>query len=87
MFYYQLVDFTLQIIYAFQFPLAAALSCEAVLATSPHVVDKLQLFLCKDLLLQQLLEVIPVQIHNPLYRERQPHLKAPEQKNKGKPKQ
>ncbi|TNN59067.1 hypothetical protein EYF80_030701 [Liparis tanakae] len=51
-----LVDFTLQVVYAVQFPLATALSREAILAAPPHVVDELQLFLREDLLLQQLLE-------------------------------
>lgn len=42
-------------------------------------MDKLQLFLRKDLLLQQLLEVISAQIHNPVYREWQLHLRTPKQ--------
>lgn len=48
---YQLVDFTLQIIYAVQFSLAASLSCEAVFAASSHIMDKVQLFTSKGMLL------------------------------------
>lgn len=42
-------------------------------------MDKLQLFSRKDLLLQQLLEVISAQIHDPVYREWQLHLRTPAQ--------
>lgn len=48
---YQLVDFTLQIIYAVQFSLAASLSCEAVFAASSHIMDKVQLFTREGMLL------------------------------------
>lgn len=77
--FYQLVDFTLQVVDAVEFPLAATLSCEPVFAASPHVVDKLQLFSCKDVLLQQLLEVVPTQIHDPVDREWQLHLRTKEE--------
>lgn len=78
-FLYQFGDFTLQIVYAVEFSLAAALSSEAVLAAASHVVNELQLFSCEDVLLQQLLEVVSAQIHDPVDRERQMHLKRPEQ--------
>lgn len=45
-------------------------------------MDKLQLFAREDLLLQQLLEVISAQVHNPVDRERQLHLGTPEQEIK-----
>ena len=67
--FYQFVDFTLQIIDAVELPLAATLSCEAVFAAPSHIMDKVQLFARKNLLLQQLLEVISAQIHNPVDRE------------------
>lgn len=76
--FYQLVDFTLQVVDAVELPLAAALGRETVFAASSHVVHKLQLLACEDLLLQQLLEVVPAQVHDPVQGERQLHLRKQE---------
>lgn len=78
-FFYQLGDFTLQVVNAVELSLPASLSSEAVFTAPSHIVDKLQLFLRKGPLLQQLLEVISAQVHNPVYREGQLHLRTAEQ--------
>lgn len=41
---HQLADFTFQVLNAVQFPLAAALSCNPVLAAPADIVDELELF-------------------------------------------
>lgn len=68
---YQFIDFTLQVVYAVELSLSAALGGEAVFAAPSHVVHKFQLLPREDVLLQQLLEVCPAQIHHPFDRERQ----------------
>lgn len=73
---YQFVDFTLQVVNALQFPLAAAPSSQSVLAASPHAVDKVELLLGQVRLLQKLLEVVPAQVHDPLHREWQVNLQT-----------
>lgn len=77
-FLYQFADFTLQVVDAVQLPLAAALGGQPVFAAAPHVVHKLELLLREGLLLQQLLEVVSAQVHDPVDGERQVHLRRPE---------
>lgn len=77
-FLYQFADFTLQVVDAVQLPLAAALGGQPVFAAAPHVVHKLELLLREGLLLQQLLEVVSAQVHDPVDGERQVHLRQPE---------
>lgn len=76
---YQFIDFTLKVVYAVEFSLSTAPSCEAIFAAPSHVVDKLQLLLREDLLFQKLLEFVPAQIHDPVDGERQLDLGTPEQ--------
>lgn len=75
-FLYQFADFTLQVVDAVQLPLAAALRGQPVLAAAPHVVHEFQLLRREGVLLQQLLEVIPAQVHHPVDGEGQVHLWA-----------
>lgn len=56
---YQLLDFRLQVLYAVELPLAAALGGDPVLAPPPDVVDAVQLLWGQLVHPQQGLEVIP----------------------------
>lgn len=76
---YQFIDFTLEVVYAVQLSLPAALGRQAVFAAPPHVVHKLQLLPREDLPLQELLEVVPAQVHNPVDGEGQLDLGRPEE--------
>lgn len=71
---HQFSDLTLQVQDAVEFPLAAALRCNAVLTPPPHVMDKLKLFRGQFVHFHQHLEVIPWKICDLIYGERQLHL-------------
>lgn len=55
---HQLLDLRLQVLYAVQLPLAAALGGDPVLAPPPDVVDAVQLLRCQLVHFQQGLEVV-----------------------------
>lgn len=71
---HQFLDFTLQVVYAVKFPLAAATGCNPVFAPSADVMHNIELLPCEALLLQHLLEVVPAQRHDLIHGERQRHL-------------
>lgn len=55
---HQSFNFTLQVVDAVKFPLAAATSSNAVFAAAPHIMHKIKLFSCQLLCFQHLLEVV-----------------------------
>lgn len=63
---YQLFNFRLQVLYAVEFPLAAALGGNPVLTPPPDVMDTVQLFWSQLVHPQQGLEVIPREGNDPL---------------------
>lgn len=68
---HQLADLPLQVLDAVQFPLAAALSSDAVLAAAPDVVDELQLLGRQFVHLDQNLEVVARQVGDLVHGEGQ----------------
>ena len=77
---YQFSNLTLKVQDAVELPLAAALSCDAVLTPPPHVMDELELLRGQFVHFHQHLEVIPWKICDLIYRERKLHLER-EEKN------
>lgn len=73
---HQLLDLRLQVLYAVQLPLAAALGSDPVLAPSPNVMDAVQLFRRQLVHLQQGLEVVSREGDYSLCVKRQFHLEC-----------